>query len=66
MTEVVIWKLLDMAFNVASVAMEREAVIAKVKALEETGASPEAILTELTRMRDEAIAGAQDAIDQAP
>lgn len=63
MTEVVIWKLLDLAFNVASVTMEREAVVAKVKALEEGGASPAEILAELTKMRDDAIAAAQRAID---
>lgn len=64
--EAIIYKLLDLAFNALSVGLEREEIVARVKSMEDGGATPEEIISVLQKMRDEAIAAAQSSIDKVP
>jgi hypothetical protein len=61
MTEAMLFKLLDMAFNAVSVGLERQVVLDKVRELELAGRSADEIAESLKRMRDEAIAKAANA-----
>jgi anthranilate phosphoribosyltransferase len=63
--EAIIFHLLDLAFDAVSVGLEKDVVIAQVKAMEEKGATPAEIAAALKKMRDDAIATAQAAIDKA-
>lgn len=60
-----LYLLLDAAFGALAAKVERDALLAKVKELEVSGASPEKITEELRKMRDTAIAAAQDEINRA-
>lgn len=62
MNEKVLFKLVDVALNLVAVGLEREMILGRVKELEASGASPEAVVEALKAMRDEAIAKAQAAI----
>lgn len=58
-------KFLDVVFTAVSVGLEREAIVAKVREMEAQGATPGQITEAIAKMRDEAIAAAQNAIDGA-
>lgn len=57
--------LLDAAFGALAAKVERDVLLAKVKELELSGASPETITTELRIMRDQAIFKAQEEINRS-
>lgn len=65
MNEAIIFKLVDTALNLVAIGLERDAIVSKVKEMEESGASPEQVSQALKEMRDLAILKAQDAIDRA-
>lgn len=62
MTEVMIYRLLDLGFNLLSLGLEREGVIAKVRELETSGATPAEVDAALRKMRDDAIAALRAAV----
>lgn len=64
--EALIWKLIDAGFTAAQAGLERDVVIEHAKAMEDAGASAAEIQAAIVKMRDDAIAAAQRAIDQAP
>ncbi len=66
MSEIIIAKLIDLAFNALSVGLERDAIISKVKAMEDAGAKPDEIAAALVKMRDDAITATQAEIDKTP
>jgi hypothetical protein len=53
------------ALNLLAVGLEKGVIVGKVKEMEDAGMSKADITTELRKMRDDAIAKAQDAIDRA-
>jgi len=55
MTEIVLWKLVDMALTAFQVGLERQAVVDKVKTMEAEGKTPEQMAEALKAMRDEAL-----------
>ena len=60
-----IFQLVNLAFGVAATALEREAVLARIKELELGGASPDEIRVALVAMRDEQLARAEQAAQAA-
>lgn len=63
MTDALIYKLVDLAFNALAVGLERDLILTKVKEMESSGATPEQVAEALRGMRDQAIQKAQEAID---
>ena len=51
-----VWKLVDLALNAVAVGLERQAVIDRLKVLEEAGKTPDELADALKAMRDEALA----------
>jgi len=62
----VIWKIAEMALNLIAIGIERKAVLSKIKAMEEAGATGEEIKAALSDIADAAIAGAQARINELP
>ena len=62
MNEIVVAKLLDLAFDALAVGLERDAIVSQVKEMEAKGATPKEVAEALKGMRDKAIADAQAAI----
>lgn len=62
----VIWKIADITLNLIAIGIERKAVLGKIKAMEEAGATPTDIVKALGDIADAAIAGAQAKIDALP
>lgn len=60
-----IYAVVDAAFSALAAKFERDAILAKIKDEESKGATAEQIAESITRMRDEAITNAQDAINKA-
>lgn len=65
MNEAALFRLVDLALNIFSLTLERDAIVSKVKEMEDSGASPQQVADALKDMRDQAILKAQDAINQA-
>jgi hypothetical protein len=65
MNEILAAKLIDLAFTMAEVALERQAVMAHVQELIDKGAKAEDLPAALEKMRDEAIKNAETVIDKA-
>lgn len=63
--EKAIAKILDVGLAALQAGIEREPIVAKVREMEEQGATPDAITDALQAMRQESEAAAQKAIDQA-
>lgn len=55
MNEVIVWKLVDMAFDALQVGLERQVIVGKLKELEEKGATPDELADAIKQMRDEAL-----------
>ena len=62
MTELMILKLLDIGFTVAQVGLERQAVLDAANARLQAGDTPEQVAAFLVKMRDEALAKAEEAV----
>ena len=60
-----LYMLADALLGALAAKIERDVLLAKVKELEVSGASPERITEELRKMRDSAIAAAQDEINRS-
>ena len=60
-----LYMLADALLGALAAKIERDVLLAKVKELEVSGASPETITTELRIMRDQAIFKAQDEINRS-
>ena len=58
-----LYLLADALLGALAAKLERDVLLAKVRELEASGASPEAITDELRKMRDAAIAAAQTEIN---
>jgi hypothetical protein len=58
-------ELVMAALNLLAVGLEKGVIVGKVKEMEDAGMSNADITKELRKMRDDAIAKAQDAIDRA-
>jgi len=55
MNELILAKLVDLAFTAAEVGLERAAVIEKVKAMEEAGKTPAEVYDAVKQMMNDAI-----------
>ena len=62
MTELVLLKLLDLGFTAAQIGLERQAVLDAATARVAAGDTPEQVAAFLVKMRDEAIAKAEEAV----
>lgn len=60
-----IYLLADALLGALSAKIERDVILAKIREKEAAGATPEEIVTELHKMRDEAIQKAQETINRA-
>ena len=58
-----LYMLADALLGALAAKLERDVLLSKVRDLEASGASPEAITDELRKMRDAAIQAAQKEID---
>jgi hypothetical protein len=58
-----LYMLADALLGALAAKLERDVLLSKVKELETSGASPEAITDELRKMRDAAISAAQTEIN---
>ena len=58
-------ELVMAALNLLAVGLEKGVIVGKVKEMEDAGMSKADITQALRKMRDDAIARAQDAIDRA-
>jgi len=63
MSEAALLKLLDISLTALSVGLERQAILDKVAALQKAGATPEQLIEGIVKLRDEAIASAQNKIN---
>ena len=61
MSEIVILKLLDIGFTAAQIGLERQAVLDAATARVAAGDTPDQLVSFLVKMRDEAIAKAEEA-----
>ena len=52
MSEVLIYKLLDVGFTLLEMGLSRDAIVAKVKEQEDAGATPAQIDAFIVKMRD--------------
>lgn len=59
-------KLLELGFQLLSLKVEHDAIVGRVREMEAAGASQDEISAALEQMRDQALAAAQRAIDEAP
>ena len=62
MTKIVLLKLLDLGFIAAQIGLERQAVLDAATARIAAGDTPEQVAAFLVKMRDEAIARAEEAV----
>ena len=63
MSEAALLKLLDISLTALSVGLERQAILDKVAALQKAGATPGQLIEGIVKLRDEAIASAQNKIN---
>jgi glycine cleavage system protein P-like pyridoxal-binding family len=64
--EVIVWKLLDLGFDLMAMGWKREAIVAEAKAKQEAGASAEDIAKWLRDMRVQSAALARKEIAESP
>ena len=65
MSEAMLFKLLDLALNAVDLGMRADAIRTKMKEMQANGATADQVAEALVKMRDEAIADAQKAVDGA-
>jgi flagellar basal body P-ring protein FlgI len=56
------WLVAEAILNLVAIKFERDLILAKVRELQDAGATPEQLVAALKAMRDEAIQNADDLI----